>query len=93
MHRPGSEANPTAIATTFSFLKVPLAASAIIKMVPIKEGGDEVHAGPGALAFSRLISKATQSRLSRFASMPVYQNITNRKWNTTLKLLELMDGS
>jgi uncharacterized protein (DUF1697 family) len=74
------------------FLKAPLAASAVIKTVPIKEGVDEVHAGPGVLYFSRLNSKATQSRLSKFASMPVYQNITMRNWNTTLKLLELMNG-
>lgn len=70
------------------FLKAPLTASAVIKTVPVKEGVDEVHAGPGVLYFSRLISKVTQRRLSRFASMPVYQNITNRNWNTTLKLVE-----
>jgi uncharacterized protein (DUF1697 family) len=74
------------------FLKASLSASAVLKTVPIKEGVDEVHAGPGVLYFSRLSSKATQSRLSRFASMPVYRSVTNRNWNTTVKLLELMDG-
>jgi uncharacterized protein (DUF1697 family) len=74
------------------FLKAPLSASAVVKTVPIKEEVDEVHAGPGVLYFSRLISKATQSRFSRFASTPVYRNITNRNWNTTVKLLELMEG-
>jgi uncharacterized protein (DUF1697 family) len=53
---------------------------------------DEVHAGPAVLYFSRLSSRRTQSWLRRFASMPVYRKITNRNWNTTLKLLELMDG-
>ena len=75
------------------FLKAPLSASAVIKTVPIKGGVDEVHAGPGVLYFSRLTSRATQSRISKFAAMPAYQNITNRNWNTTLKLLELMNGS
>ena len=44
------------------------------------------------LYFSRLISKATQSQLSRIASSPVYQSLTIRNWNTTTTLLRLMDG-
>jgi uncharacterized protein (DUF1697 family) len=46
--------------------------------------------GDGVLYFSRLISKASQSRLSRIVSIPIYQSLTIRNWNTTTKLLEMM---
>jgi uncharacterized protein (DUF1697 family) len=39
---------------------------------------------------TRLISKASQSRLSRIAGTPAYQDITVRTWNTTVKLFDLM---
>ena len=74
------------------FLKEPLTAAKAMKSVSMKEGVDEAFAGKGVLYFSRLISKATQSRLNRIASMPVYQNMTIRNWNTTTKLLNLMES-
>jgi uncharacterized protein (DUF1697 family) len=43
------------------------------------------------LYFSRLISRAAQSRLSRVVGTPAYQNMTIRNWNTTAKLLDLMN--
>jgi uncharacterized protein (DUF1697 family) len=73
------------------FLKDPLAASAVLEGVPIREGVDAAHAGPGVIYFSRLASKAAQSRLSRLAAMPIYKSITARNWNTTTKLLRLME--
>jgi uncharacterized protein (DUF1697 family) len=72
------------------FLKEPLTAAAAIKTVPAKEGVDQAHAGPGVLYFSRLISKAAQSRLSRIVSLPIYQSMTIRNWNTTRTLMEMM---
>ena len=75
------------------FLKAPLTASKAMKSVSMKEGVDEAYAGKDVLYFSRLISKATQSRLSRIASMPVYQNMTIRNWNTTTKLLNLLEST
>ena len=52
---------------------------------------DRVLAGQGVLYFSRLISKAAQSHLSRVVTRPAYQNMTIRNWNTTSRLLELME--
>ena len=75
------------------FLKDPLTAAKAIKSVSVKEGVDEAYAGKGVLYFSRLISKATQSRLARLVSMPVYQSMTIRNWNTTTKLLNLMEST
>ncbi|MGH2753994.1 MAG: DUF1697 domain-containing protein [Actinomycetota bacterium] len=74
------------------FLKPPLTAPAALKSVPTRQGVDQSHAGAGVLYFSRLTSRVSQSRLSRVASMPIYQNMTIRNWNTTTKLLQLMDG-
>ena len=73
------------------FLKEPLTAGAALKKVPTKEGVDEAFAGRGVLYFSRLRSKATSSRINRVASLPIYQSMTIRNWNTTTRLLRMMD--
>jgi len=74
------------------FLKEPLTAAAALKDVPTMPGVDETHAGTGVLYFSRLTSRASQSRLSRIVSLPIYQRMTIRNWNTTTTLLRMMDG-
>ena len=74
------------------FLKPPLTARAVVASVPIKEEVDRIWAGTGVVYFSRLTSRAAQSRLSRVVSMPIYQQMTIRNWNTTTKLLELVDA-
>jgi uncharacterized protein (DUF1697 family) len=73
------------------FLKEPITASAALKKVPTKEDVDEIHAGRRVLYFSRLKSRATQSRLNRVASLPIYKDTTIRNWNTTTRLLRMMD--
>ena len=40
-----------------------------------------------------MTSKLTQSRMSQIVSTPVYRYLTIRNWNTTTKLLALMDES
>jgi uncharacterized protein (DUF1697 family) len=74
------------------FLKAPLRAAAAIKSVATAPGVDEAHAGSGVLYFSRLISKASQSRLSKIVSSPIYKSVTIRNWNTTTTLLRMMDS-
>jgi uncharacterized protein (DUF1697 family) len=73
------------------FLRNSLKPKQAVKGVTIKEGVDTVWVGKHTVYFSRLIAKASQSRLSRIMSLPVYQDMTIRNWNTTTKLLELMD--
>lgn len=87
----GFGSDPAAYRYDVIFLKEPLRATAALKQVPTREGVDEIAAGKGVLYFSRLISRATQSRLSRVVSMPIYQSMTIRNWNTTSALLRLMD--
>ncbi len=72
------------------FLRSPLTAAAM-EVVLTRTGVDEVWAGDGVLYYSRLIARASQSYLSRLASMPVYQSMTIRNWNTTTKLLQMME--
>lgn len=72
------------------FLKPRLTARTVVKSVPTKEGVDRIWAGTGVVYFSRLTSRAAQSRLTRVISMPIYKSMTIRNWNTTTKLLELV---
>jgi uncharacterized protein (DUF1697 family) len=73
------------------FLKEPLTARSALKDVPTRSGVDDAHAGRGVLYFSRLTSRAAQSRLSRIVTLPIYQNMTIRNWRTTTTLLRMMD--
>ncbi len=74
------------------FLKAPLTATTAMESIPARPGVDEAWAGSGVLYFSRRIDQASRSYLSRLASMPVYQRVTVRNWNTTTRLLKLMEG-
>jgi uncharacterized protein (DUF1697 family) len=74
------------------FLKEPLVAGEALPAVRTREGVDEAHAGEGVIYFSRLIARASQSHLPRLVSTPVYKHMTIRNWNTTTKLLQLMEG-
>jgi uncharacterized protein (DUF1697 family) len=73
------------------FLKEPLTATEAIKSVRTKPGVDTAHAGKAVLYFSRLISKAPQSHLPRLLALPIYKSLTIRNWNTTTKLLALLE--
>ena len=90
-HAPqGFGSDPATYRYDVIFLKEPLTATEAMESITTKEGVDQAFAAEGALYFSRVISKATQSHLSRIVSMPVYQSMTIRNWNTTTKLLEMM---
>lgn len=73
------------------FLKRSLTPSAVLKVLPVHPEVDAVWSGRGVLYFSRLDRRATQSRLNRVASLPVYKDMTIRNWNATTALLRLMD--
>lgn len=55
-----------------------------------REGGDEVWAGDGVIYSQRLSAQLTKSRLGKIVGTAPYKNMTIRNWNTTTKLLELM---
>ncbi|MCI0552525.1 MAG: DUF1697 domain-containing protein [Anaerolineae bacterium] len=92
-HAPkGFGSDPATYRYDVIFLKEPLTAAEAMKSVTTKEGVDQAFAGKGVLYFSRLISRASQSHLTRIISMPVYQSMTIRNWNTTTKLLNIMEA-
>ena len=75
------------------FVKEPRTAADVVAALNPKEGVDRVWAGDGVVYTSRLIAKASQSRLGKVASSPVYQDITIRNWNTTQKLAALLSSA
>jgi uncharacterized protein (DUF1697 family) len=81
---------PSAYRYDVVFLKAPLQADDAKKSMPAERGVDRVIAGDGVLYCSRLIAKAARSRMSRVVGTPAYQHMTIRNWNTTTKLVDLM---
>lgn len=73
------------------FVIDPLTTKEARNAITLKEGVDTVDTGKHALYFSRLISKASQSRLAKIVSLALYKNTTVRNWNTTTKLLKMLD--
>jgi uncharacterized protein (DUF1697 family) len=73
------------------FVKNPLTTEELLKKVPRREGVDTVFAGDYTLYFSRLTSMASQSRLSKIMNLPEYKSVTIRNWNTTTRLLSMME--
>jgi uncharacterized protein (DUF1697 family) len=90
---PGFGSQPAKYRYDVIFLKEPLKPAEAMKSVLTRPGVDQAHAGPGVLYFSRLIARATQSQLSRIVGSPIYPRLTIRNWNTTTKLLQLLEQS
>ena len=75
------------------FLKAPLTAEQAHAELPeLRDGVDSVALGPGALYFSRVKVRATETNINRFMGKPVFRQITVRNWRTTTRLLELLDA-
>ena len=73
------------------FIKKPLTTAKAMQAVETRDGVDNAYLGQHVLYFKRLVAKATQSRFSKIGSKPEYQQMTIRNWNTTTRLLSLLD--
>lgn len=74
------------------FLKDPGEADDVLAALPqLDPEVDRAAVGPGVLYFSRTAARASSSRLTRIMSLPVYRRLTVRNWNTTTRLLTLLD--
>jgi uncharacterized protein (DUF1697 family) len=73
------------------FLKAPLTSRQAMKVVDLREGVDSAWTGRGVVYFQRLSAKRTQSRMSKIVGTPEYKSMTIRNWQTTTKLLALLD--
>jgi uncharacterized protein (DUF1697 family) len=89
----GFGSDPDAYRYDVIFLRGSLSSAEVIETVPTKPGVDAIYAGYGVVYFSRLIAKASSSRLSRVASMPIYQSMTIRNWRTTNKLVGMIEAA
>lgn len=89
----GFGAAPDQFRYDVAYVREPLEAAEALRHVPLREGVDTAAAGPGALYFTKRIAKAGQSRLPRLVSSPIYADVTIRNWNTTRKLLALLDAA
>jgi len=58
-----------------------------------REGVDQVWPGDGVIYSQRLSALRTKSRLSKIIGTPAYKSMTIRNWNTTTKLLSLMQSA
>jgi uncharacterized protein (DUF1697 family) len=74
------------------FLKAPMTPAKAMKVVKLRDGVDQVWTGTGVLYFARLSAERQRSLLSKIVGTPEYQSMTIRNWNTTTKLLALLDG-
>ena len=74
------------------FLKSPLTPERALGALDVRDGVDEAWAGTGVVYFQRLSAQLTKSRLSRITGRSEYANMTIRNWNTTTKLLAMLDA-
>jgi len=63
-----------------------------MQQIEVREDVDAVWQGESVLYFRNSVPNATKSRLSRITQRPIYQSITIRNWNTTTRLLELLES-
>lgn len=62
-----------------------------MQQIDTREGVDTVWQGDHAIYFRNSVPNASKSRLSKIAQRPIYQSIMIRNWNTTRRILELLD--
>lgn len=75
------------------FLIPPYDSGQIVEAIgTIKPDIESLVVGDGAIYQSLLFVKFGQTTTGKLASMPVYKQMTVRNWNTTRKILGLMDG-
>jgi uncharacterized protein (DUF1697 family) len=81
----------TDLRCNIAFIKEPVTASEAFQEIDPKEGIDVVTIGEGVLYLSTLLSGLTKSALVKLVSKKIYQDMTIRNYNTTQKLLTLME--
>lgn len=63
----------------------------MISEVTIREGVDSLKAGKGVLYMTTLLSHLTKSNFNKLMTKKIYKEMTIRNYNTTKKILELME--
>ena len=66
--------------------------AALAALPPLTEGVDQIWPGPRALYFARVAAQANRTRITRIVGTPIYREMSVRNWNTTRRLLDLLDA-
>lgn len=81
----------TDIRCYIAFVKKPSTPQDVINQTPVKEGIDSIKKGESVVYMTSLIKFLTKSYLNKIASLTFYKDITIRNFNTTKKILILME--
>ncbi|GAB4157187.1 MAG: DUF1697 domain-containing protein [Candidatus Dojkabacteria bacterium] len=74
------------------FLKPPLTSEEAKVQIITNPEVDQKFAGVDVLYFSRDSAKLSKSRLHKLIALKIYKSMTVRNWNTTTKLLEMINS-
>lgn len=74
------------------FLMPPLDPAEAHAALTLREGVDSAWIGPAVVYSRRLKAKASTSGFSKITSNPIYGRMTIRNWNTTSKLLAMVEA-
>jgi uncharacterized protein (DUF1697 family) len=65
--------------------------SEAMEQISARQGVDEIWQGDKAIYYRNSMLNASKSHLGKITQQPVYKSITIRNWNTTSKLLKLLE--
>jgi uncharacterized protein (DUF1697 family) len=69
-----------------------ISADEAMKFFNPRDGVDKIWRGSGVIYSQRLSSERTKSRLNMIVGTPAYKSMTIRNWNTTTKLLKILEN-
>jgi uncharacterized protein (DUF1697 family) len=72
---------------------IDIAAAEAMSVFSPRDGVDKIWPGNGVIYSQRLSAQRTRSRLNRIMATPAYKSMTIRSWNTTTRLLGLLNGA
>lgn len=81
----------TDIRCYIAFVKKPSTPQDVIAQTPVKEGIDVLKKGKTVVYMTSVLKDLTKSGINKIASQKVYKAITIRNYNTTKKIVALME--
>ena len=73
------------------FLMEDLSTDNALAIFDPRDGVDTIWPGSSVIYSQRVSALRTKSRLAKIIGTPIYQSMTIRNWNTTVKVLHLLD--